>query len=106
MEITYKNKTYVLDPELAIDTGALVVKKILPLHSGDVYKHAKYCSQLLVNVAYGKDEWQLLGMGCSPNSNDFFREVHTIKEIENELRKDDYEFVRNISGEVCRLVEG
>ena len=106
MKITHNNKSYILNAERAIELGVFKPElPPLPLRAGDVYKTDKgYCNQLLVQVAYDQDKWQLLGMGLHPNSNSFYHTVHTLAEIKAELEKDECYLVKNINGIVGDLV--
>ena len=105
MKININGSEYELNVERAVSDGYLTpIPPPYPLNAGDVYKRTGYSSQLLVNVAYGQDSWQLLGIGCRPNSNPFYRCVHTKDEIAAELRKDGYVFVKNIQSAVRDLV--
>lgn len=105
IEVNHNGKEYVLDVEIAIQSGAMKPK--YPLQPGDVYKATTHYSNpfLLVRIDYARDQYQLLGMGCSPNSNDFFcRGPHTLGEIGEYLERNGMVFHRNINKEIHNLV--
>jgi hypothetical protein len=109
-EITLDGQRYSLDITRAEELE--VLKPTLPpypLKAGDVYSNGGGVNNLLLVCAvYGshrdEERWQLLGIGLSPNSNRFYRQIHSLIEIEAELRKDRMKFVRNINAEVIDLV--
>lgn len=108
LKVTIDNDSFLLNVQAAVAAGILVpVPPPYPLCAGDVYKPAKGgCNPfLLVRVAYYKDEWQLLGMGASTNSNEFFSKTHTKAEVETYLRQHGMVFDRNINRAIGDLVD-
>jgi hypothetical protein len=97
---------YVLDVEKAIANKSLV--RPYPLIPGDVYVPAtddNTINPLLLIQATYNDSYQLLGMGCSPNSNTFYKELHTKVEIAEFLKRINFVYSHNIAKEVIGLVD-
>lgn len=104
--IKIDNKEYQVNVEKAVKDGYLTEVRNYPLQPGDVYSGPKINKLLLVRVTFAYEEslYQLLGIGCGPNSNDFFQKTHTLGEIKEYLEEKKTVFVKNIEREVVRLV--
>lgn len=107
--VTIAGKEYLLDIEKAKEDGYLSEPSSLFKHDfqpGDVFNHPHGVTNpfLLVQVGWKKDEYQLLGLGCSTNSNLFFHTTHTIEEIRKYLMDKNMIFSRNIQATVYKLV--
>ena len=105
IQVTIENKKYNVDVERAIGLGVLT--PIRPMQAGDVYKHPSNIINrfLLVRVNYRNDAWMLLGLGCNPNSGEFFESgTRTLAECENYLERNSMVFSHNINAEVSGLV--
>jgi hypothetical protein len=100
-KIVIDGVNYNLDVTKAKSDGCLTEQR--ELKQGDVFVRHGYCNQLLVECAYNT-KYQLLGMGCGVNSNDFYEKIHTLKEIEAYLDKEGYKFLKNINEQVAKLV--
>lgn len=107
-KIEINGRKYRIDLDKALSTGALKEIPAYPLNAGDVYtsrdKGYTYNPVLLVKVTYNGDNWQLLGIGASPNSGTFYNQVHTIEEIEAHLTNHNLIFIKNISTHLAQLV--
>jgi hypothetical protein len=85
-----------------------------PLKVGDVYvdPDGDINSLLLVQAVYvplseqrEAKIWALLGIGLSPNSNEFYSSLHTLEEIEFELLENGMQYSHNVQDKViCYLV--
>ena len=114
--VSINGKLYMVNnPIKAIREGYLVPIPEYPLEPGDVYVDlvGHFNPLLLVQVIYenfydpnvkSTARYQLLGMGCRPNSNDFYFTVHTKKEIEEYLLKQKLVFSHNIESDMSKLV--
>ena len=107
-KIEINGKKYRIDLDKALSTGSLEEIPAYPLSAGDVYtskdKGRTYNPVLLVRVTYSGDNWQLLGIGASPNSGTFYDQVHTLEEIEAHLINNNLVFAKNISTHLIQLV--
>lgn len=114
MKISHNNSEYSLDVDGAIKAGFM--KPIRPLKAGDVYVDASgrggHTSQLLIQAIWGdrcdRDAkiWALLGMGCSPNSNEFFCSLRSLNEIDQYITAKGLIFKNNIRESVLDLKGG
>lgn len=105
MKITHEGTEYSLNVNKAIEAGFL--KPVLPLKVGDVYvSSGNHGPQLLVQAIWGNKTdrnaklYALLGIGCSPNSNSFFHNLHSLNEIEAYLNEKGLVFQKNIHKDV------
>lgn len=116
-KIELDGETYVLDINRAKELGVLSedldAKYPLPLNIGDVYKHetgrtnplllvkAIYCVEPSTgHVPVSQKIYTLLGLGLAPNSDPFYRELHTIEEIKAYLRERNMRYSHNIESKV------
>ncbi len=109
--ITVNGESYMLDLDRAIGTKCL--RKVTEFDKRDLLPGDVFVPQrgvptnpfLLVQSAYGRDDsWQLMGLGCSPNSDDFHRRLHTLEEIKEYLIEEKMVFAENINREIEKLV--
>lgn len=106
-EITIDGKHYMLDIEQAKAKGVITTKLPDNIDAGDVFVDPKgrFNRLRLIKAVYGSYDyktdraWNLLGVsgGCSPNSDQFFNELHTIGEIRNYLTMIGYEYSHGTS---------
>ena len=99
---------YLLDIDKAKKDGYLTKIPNYPLNAGDVYVTTKpgRCNPLLlVQVTYSADQYQLLGMGASPNSNEFYRGTHSKDEVREYLIKLNMKFAKNVNDAIYKLVD-
>jgi hypothetical protein len=104
-KVTIDGINYNLDVSQAVKLNLLT-----PAHyfnKGDVFKDPTEDRNplLLVQVKYEQDCWQLLGMGAGPNSNEFYLNTHTIKEIEDHLAENVMVFSHNINTKIIDLLK-
>lgn len=111
MKIKLEGQTYELNVEKAIKDGHLIRSLKDRLEAGDVFADptGSRCNQMLVQVFYTNNQdtercWNLLGLGCTPNSNTFYQSLHNLADIRKELVDNNYIFVKNIKQEVYNLV--
>ena len=104
-QINTNGRTYIIDWADNTQHSGTIKRE---LQVGDVYgQHRSMNPFLLVQAVYQSEDnrnYCLLGMGCSPNSNDFFLHLHTLYEIDEYLVKHGMKFVRNINQEIAHLV--
>lgn len=74
---------------------------------GDVYYDPEGLTNplVLVKAAYSNEGYQLLGLGLSSNSNEFYRKTHTIGEIVEKLKDCGMIWIGNIDPDVENLVK-
>lgn len=109
--IKIEGTEYRIDIDRAKEFGVLKEKTKYPLLPGDVYvcEKGNVNNLLLIQTQYGltdKDKrYNLLGIGFSPNSNDFYcKPDHTIEEIKKHLEDKKMQFSHNIGKEIRKLV--
>lgn len=107
--IEIAGEKYELDIDLAITTKS--IQKANPLRShtfspGDVFIHpaGATVTLLLVQVIYGRDNYQLLGLGCCPNSNNFYHKTHSLDEIKEYLIEKGMVFKKNVNEKLLNLI--
>lgn len=104
MKIQHNGKDWSLNIDRAIELGVLKEKiniKDGVIQVGDVFVCPlnKTNPFLLVKPLYHSEDnkdYALLGMGCSPNSGEFFHSLHTLGEIEEYLADYKMVFKKNI----------
>lgn len=113
-KVTIEGKEYTLNFDKAREIGLIEeVPLPLPLKPGDIYAapDPAYCNNfLLIEAIWNQSEnarkYQLLGMGCKPNSNGFYESLHTLEEIKEHLIHYKMTWKENINGKVWDLVSG
>ncbi len=113
IEVKYDGRIYCLNPRTAIEAGVMRLSiDWETLRPVDVFCGISINNLLLVRCIYGDamnsngddKHWQLLGIGCSPNSNLFYRELRSLKEVAEYLESKNATWVKNIGAEVTALV--
>lgn len=105
---TAKQTLQVLFPE------AFAIPQIASIKAGDVFKHPTgICNTFLVvetryaGLLQGGKYFQLLGLGCKPNSSSFFEDYssHTMQECCDYLVKNNMVYSHNINDKIFQLFD-
>ncbi len=118
MKIQHNNENYTLDMSAAIKMGILVKDLSDPttFKAGDVFAikgnennpflliRAKYLDYGIAQTDTKVKAYQLMGIGCTPNSGEFFKELHSLEEVYNHLSKLKMVRIGNLRSTIYQLV--
>lgn len=108
-KLKIEGKSYELDIHAAIAHGVLsAVHEVKdgPLQVGDTFQGGGRNPLLLVQAVYNDpNSYQLLGLGASTNSDDFYQELHSMEEIEKYLYNGRMTFVKNVNNQIRSIIK-